>query len=368
MLISHHGPESFRPTNLTPATHGKSDSSPGSKKISSHEENVLVEVGKQFENFTEFGGVGGHGGFKKGKVTVDGIEEELFLKPLEEAEYQNYMYLQNHADPALSQFIPKVYGKLALEVKGSKIEYLVMKDLYQGGNKQIVDVKLSEGGIACQPEMMATRGKRKNFVHWLRMWLEPKLAPGFMVAKGAKWQRTFRYPFSAYYIKKGFQKPNNEQNLEKLSNQLNYLEQLMKESPMAFIGASLFIFEDKEGNYSLYLGDPAHAQASPHKTDEKDPENLYRGASTGHSDDIQKKTEEFDRRIAANQRSIRMIRTVIDKMREPGRTSQISNEKLIHRLPKSKPLERRVHVENSVETDREKFKKILEGLLYNGSP
>ena len=287
-------------------------------------ENDAVLAAVKNADLQKIGGEGGHGGFMKGTVTVDGQERSVFLKPLDKAESSNYAFLQKNASSKLQEFMPRVYGKVDRDGK----EFLVMQDLYSGGRKQIADVKLSKGGIVSQDEMQATRGKPKKLTTWLRMTLEPKLSPGFMVAQGAKWQRTFLYFRSDSALKEKLGAGVDTKKLEKLSGKLGELEAAMEKSPMAFIGASLFIFKDKNGDYSVHLGDPAHAQVKPGVNSEI--QDLYHGASNSGDPvkDTQNKAAEFSDRITANRDSIQAIRKTIDTKIAEEKTKQISSGKL----------------------------------------
>lgn len=217
--------------------------------------------------------LGGHGGTFQASVDLKDKTHYVFLKPKDATESRNYKIIRL-LDVNLADFMPEIYGEVQIMNQG----YLVMENTRMSPNgaslEQLVDIKLAGkidgesfngitgsgfNPIANQEEMLATRKETKPFLDYLQMGIGSNNSPNFMIAVGAKALRILNYPNSEEILKNSLKKvPKTD--LEFLCQELNTLTTILKESPVAFIGASIILVAQEDGSIKPILLDPAHMQ------------------------------------------------------------------------------------------------------------
>ncbi len=265
----------------------------GTQKSAFQKENeaVLKALAKAELQMAEVSG--GKGGFCTATVDVNGTPKTLFLKPIDEYEFSNYSYVQNECkgneDDSILKYMPRVYGKFE--------NFMVMENLRTADDKQwkqIADLKISAGGQSDDEELQATKRPKGTLEKGL-MKTQDSYAPNFLFLVKSKVMRSVNAIMGSEEIfvaalKKESLRP---ETLKKVRGQLVELNQLLTNSPMAFIGCSIFIFVSKDGkDVKVRLADPAHGIARP-GTESKD-ENVFYAFHDG----------KFDARLAANKKAL----------------------------------------------------------------
>jgi hypothetical protein len=161
--------------------------------------------------------------------------------------------------------------------------------------EQLADIKLAgkKGGanpIVDSDETLTTRGSKKRLVKRVVLHLAAKSAPGYIVIEG-----------------KGFGRINNGRNSEsnilkclkdvplthllQLHRDLKTIADVLKNSPVALIGASIILVTQADGSIKPLLIDPAHMHVSNGKhfevekaiTDESEIKKVYYGKPEKYS-------------------------------------------------------------------------------------
>jgi len=182
---------------------------------------------------------GGHGGTMKLARAVLG--NHLFLKPKSSdgTEARNYKIVK--MDPKVARWMPQVYGEM--QVDGRK--FLVMQNIRKSKDgkdlRQLADIKLAGrmpglyNPIASGKEMHVTRGKGKSAATKMWMKLTSALGPNFLLTDGGF--RLFDYMKSRKILKEAL-KDTTLAHLDQLLTDLTQLRADLKDSKVAFIGAS----------------------------------------------------------------------------------------------------------------------------------
>lgn len=227
---------------------------------------------------------GGHGGFYVAEVSIinskTGLQEtkKLFLKPFDSCEFNNFDFIQKYCagkeEGSILKYMPRVYGQATLKVNGNDVNFMVMENLRSDGAKewtQVADLKMTKGGQYNLNELWAT-GRTKGILDQKLLIFQGAVAENFLTLHTNPIKRTTN---AVKGTEKAFQKnllkaldKMNQADripaLKKLGDQLDRLGSLIDnyDSPMGFIGASVFIFAS--GNeFKIYLADPAHGIAQP---------------------------------------------------------------------------------------------------------
>lgn len=347
MNVESTGP--FRRDVALPAS--KADATTGEASPSTEEETPTTSIEEDvcmalISNQGEWESIktsGGHGNFFIATVKVGNTNHNLFLKPLDETENTNLKFLHEKATEDLKKFIPHLYGTVEITVKvdgiNRNMKYMVLENFRNADNKELVDAKLSAGDIAKQEEVKLTRGKGKTFITFYYQKLAQMTSPGFMISNKEVHRklRFLFYSMSEKTLAKALvSDPKNaaksQENLKNLQKELETLRDALKESPMAFIGASVMIYQDKEGAYTVKLIDPAHGQADPRKLidsahGQADPRiggklHVYRGPRVGmQEEDHNKNIEEFENQLATNVQSVNAMVKAVQRMRNSVTTN-----------------------------------------------
>jgi len=186
---------------------------------------------------------------------------------LDSVELLNYELIER-LSPDLSEMMPVCYGKIQI---GGK-EYIVMENsrLSRQGHpiKQRGDFKftgkLEETDTTFNPiveplEIWTTRNKERGRFH---RWVTDdgiERSPSVQVAQGPRLLRNFYYSKSGQFLRDVFSTLTPEQ-CTSLIRQLNGLIKILEEGPVALIGSSLMLTEDRDRTVRLLLIDPAHVQ------------------------------------------------------------------------------------------------------------
>jgi hypothetical protein len=185
----------------------------------------------------------------------------LFLKPKDAVEFRNYQVISRLA-PALQASMPKIYGEI--EISGKP--YVVMENVRFGSEgealEQLVDIKLAGkleakdfSPIVSQEEMVATRGRKKNFADAAQMKLTASLSPDYMIAYGKF--RAVNYPKSEQTLMSTLESTKIEHILH-LIRKLTEMQTCMVELPIGLIGSSIILVRQQDGSIKPLLIDPAH--------------------------------------------------------------------------------------------------------------
>ena len=238
---------------------------------------------------------GGKGGFKKATVVVDGKEYKLFLKPIDSYEFSNYKFIQDVCEGnegnSILEYMPRIYGRFG--------DYMIMEDLTAGGWKQMADLKMSAGGQSDTDELTYTN-RPKGFLEDQVMQLQNRNALQFLFLDKNKVKRTLNaLEGSEKLFAESLQNLPNEA-LESLIAQFEELDTLLKDSPVAFIGASIFLFISEDGRQvKVLLADPAHCIAHP------------RAATADTNVYIASDESKFTERLKCNSSAIKTMAAVV---------------------------------------------------------
>ncbi len=247
----------------------------GAQKSAFQKENEAVLQALAKSSLEEAEVSGGKGGFCKATVVIDGRARELFLKKIDEYEFSNYAFVQKECagkeDESILKYMPRVYGRFQ--------NYIVMENLRSSDGKewtQLADLKISAGGQSDQEELAATN-RPKGYFEMAVMLAQDKAAPNFLFLEKSKVMRSVNALMGSEEIfATALRKATLPLSvLMKMRNELTELLQLLTNSPMAFIGCSIFIFvsEDRK-DVKIRLADPAHGIAKP-GTESKDKNVFY---------------------------------------------------------------------------------------------
>lgn len=201
--------------------------------------------------------IGGHGGTLKATLG----DQKLFLKPKDPVEACNYRLLEKLV-PELIPYMPKVHDEITI---GDKT-YLILDDLV-GMGTPLVDIKLAGRlqndkdfhPICSQGEMRTTRKKEKPKADYLQMKVTADMAPDYMIAVPP---RFVNYADSQITLTEKL-KGTSKAEYKKLFESLVKIQGILKRSPVALIGSSLFLVKERNGEIKIKLIDPAHLQVAP---------------------------------------------------------------------------------------------------------
>ena len=300
---------------------------------------------------------GGHGGFYLATVTIrnsQGVDEtkKLFLKPFDQAEFNNFYFIQKRCegreDSSILKYMPRVYGEATINVdKENKTQFMVMENLFASDDgkqwSQVADLKMTKGGQYDRDELIAT-GRTKGLPSQVVMAAQTKLAPDFLTLDKSKLQRSINaidspLAFTQNLVDALADMPNNDKLviLSDLKSQLSELSELVKDktSPMGFIGASVFIFisktKDHEPEVKIRLADPAHGIAEPSASgiealSKEQRESMYWGR---HGTQAVKNNGQFEDQKKLNSESIEAMKSAVDAFSKtlPGPTEDLRRKR-----------------------------------------
>lgn len=221
------------------------------------------------------GALGGHGNFRVAEVTVGNNNYSLFLKPFDEVEFANFKFIQEQLmgqeESSILKFMPRVYGSIDREVDGKMVKFMVMENLRQNSQgkwKQIADLKITRGGQYDPEELAATGRDQKTRGTALVMDTQAKIAGDFLTVTTNKAMRTLGAGNSQKAFQNKILKATKQvEVIRDLEKQFAELVRRIERSPMAFIGASIFVYQNE--SFKIYLADPAHGRADPTKFQEQ---------------------------------------------------------------------------------------------------
>lgn len=287
---------------------------------------------------------GGHGGFYLATVTINnsqGVDEtkNLFLKPFDEAEFNNFYFIQKRCerreDTSILKYMPRVYGEATIEVEaGKETQFMVMASLIStDDNKkwdQVADLKMTAGGQYHNAELDATNRDKSLLTRGL-LSLQANRSKDFIAVEKSKIKRTFNavlkkneavFTDSLKNALKNIPEIHQKEMLDNLIDQLSELSKFVKDksSPMGFIGASIFIFASKNDpetkDFKVYLADPAHGLAEPSgigipELSDKQRETMYWGEfTTARENNLQ-----FAEKKGENSEAIDAMTQIVKKLR-----------------------------------------------------
>lgn len=205
---------------------------------------------------------GGKGGFRQVTIEIDGKKKKLFLKPIDTHEFSNIRFIHDECakskDESILKYMPRVYGRFG--------DYMVMEDLRDAPNgewQQKADLKISLGSQS-DPEELEATNRPKGLLEKGLMQFQDNNASLFLALDRSKLQRTRNAIAGSEQIFKNLLLDLSPEVLPKLLDQFKELEKLLDNSPVAFIGASIFVFVSPDGkDIKIRLADPAHCIARP---------------------------------------------------------------------------------------------------------
>jgi hypothetical protein len=302
----------MKPVSSSDSFHLNLDAAPPKHSLSTDNDEIVKIV--HSASLTESNDLAGHGGTFQTSVVHNGQTHHLFLKPLQEVEQKNYDVLHEIA-PDLVAFMPRIYGTTTIKGKEYLVQENLTKDTQGLSQTLLVEAKLSGkvdgknfNPIVDQAEMHTTRGRAKGFFVNFFMGLGAKFAPNFMVRRGSGLTRLFNYRDSATNFLDTL-KDSSPEHILKLKNDLEELQRVLSESPVALIGASILIIKQNDGSLRPVLIDPAHMQINPDRVSEKAwDDKLYFGTETQYK--IQKQSNDIAITTLINAVDTKVINTV----------------------------------------------------------